>query len=243
MGYPMWWYSRCSRQKGQRCAGSSYTYGETTANTAAMETGTAIAAATPSSNAPRPVSRTARAAPIATATTADATTSVGTTGAAARPAPTPLPLRPNGRIALLAALGAVVPSRGQGEPSSCSGTLHLFRERGLRPRPGSLLRDLADRPDRRGCAPSPPRHSRSPGRRPCRLTGSRPWGPARAPSRPAGRSSAHRSTGNGGEVELRLDTVERERSAMAGYTVSGTLHARLLSAGKQADVVTLDVRF
>lgn len=150
MGYPMWWYSRCSRQKGQRCAGSSYTYGETTANTAAMETGTAIAAATPSSNAPRPVSRTARAAPIATATTADATTSVGTTGAAARPAPTPLPLRPNGRIALLAALGAVVPSRGQGEPSSCSGTLHLFRERGLRPRPGSLLRDLADRPDRRG---------------------------------------------------------------------------------------------
>lgn len=30
---------------------------------------------------------------------------------------------------------------------------------------------------------------------------------------------------------------------MAGYTVSGTLHARLLSAGKQADVVTLDVRF
>lgn len=55
--------------------------------------------------------------------------------------------------------------------------------------------------------------------------------------------SATRSKATRGDVELSLDTVERERSASGGYTVSGTLHARLAAGGARADPVILDVTF
>lgn len=156
------------------------------------------------------------------------------------------------RIVLVALLGALLPSRGRGQSPACSGTL-TGAVRATFACSVSVTRGSGEAVDFTISAAEA-------------IAGVRSFKPASfaLPGQPSvqvyrleslGRGEsflqtsrgkvfrATRAGGDRGAVELALDTVERERSAPGSYTVSGSLHARLVAEGKPEDVVILDVTF